>query len=42
MYKIPDSFMEPFIVRKCPECGLEHALIRTCEETVRWASVEEQ
>lgn len=32
MFKIPSSFMDQFTVRECPDCGLEHAPIRTCDE----------
>ena len=32
MFRIPDEFMAQFTIRECPDCGLEHAPIRTCEE----------
>jgi hypothetical protein len=42
MYKISEDFMKPFLVRKCPDCGLHHAPIRTCEETREWAQIKEK
>lgn len=32
MFKTPSSFWEQSEIRVCPECGLEHAPIRSCEE----------
>ena len=32
MYTIPESFLEPFLLKLCPECNLEHASVRSCEE----------
>lgn len=35
MYTIPDSYMKPFLVVHCDECGSEHAPIRPCLEDER-------